>query len=160
MSSSALVALVLTFGLANAVQLGVSRGVCIGTKEVCSTREAVEALVSLDLSVNFGLNSADLSPDAQASLAGLARALRDHPPGDLALVIQGFTDASGPAAHNEVLSSRRARAVADFLTALGIERSRVRAEGMGETRPIAIDPFDPANRRVEIRIERSDERPF
>ena len=159
MSSSATVALILTFGLANAVQLGVSRGVCIGTKEVCSAREAVEALVSLDLSVNFGLDSADLSPDAQASLAGLARALRDHPPGDLALVIQGFTDTSGPAAHNEVLSSRRARAVADFLAALGIERSRVRA-GMGETRPIAIDPFDPANRRVEIRIERSDERPF
>jgi OmpA-OmpF porin, OOP family len=160
MFSSASVALILTFGLANAVQLGASRGVCIGTKEACSLRESEEALASLGLSVSFELDSADLSLDAQARLAGFARALQDHPPGDAAFVVQGFADASGPAAHNDVLSERRARAVADFLASLGIQRSRIRAEGMGETRPIAIDPFDPANRRVEIRIERSDRKPF
>jgi outer membrane protein OmpA-like peptidoglycan-associated protein len=160
MFSSASVALILTFGLANAVQLGASRGVCIGTKEACSARETLQALVSLGLSVNFELDSADLSPDAQAKLAGFARALQDYHPGHAAFVIQGFADASGPAAHNDALSARRARAVADFLASLGIERSRIRAEGMRETRPVAIDPFDPANRRVEIRIELSDERPF
>ena len=73
---------------------------------------------------------------------------------------KGYTDASGSAAHNEALSAAASTAVADFLVSLGIERSRLRAKGMGESSPVGVDPLDPANRRVEIRIERSDARPF
>jgi outer membrane protein OmpA-like peptidoglycan-associated protein len=157
MSLNASAALLLTFLLTNAAQLGVSRGVCIGTKEHCSAHEIVEAPVSLNLSISFELDSADLSPDAQTELAGFVQALKDNRPGAFAFVIEGFTDALGSAAHNKVLSGRRAQAVADFLISLGIERSHIRAEGMGETRPIAADPFDPANRRVEMRVVGSDD---
>ena len=141
MFSSASVGLILTFALINAAQLGASRGVCIGTKEDCSAGEVVEALLSLDLSINFELDSADLSPDARTRLAGLAQALKDYRLDDLAVVIQGYTDASGSAAHNDVLSGRRAQAVADTLVSLGIERSRLRAEGMGESSPVGVDPW-------------------
>jgi OOP family OmpA-OmpF porin len=130
-------------------------GMCIGSREECSAREAAQALLSLNLSISFALDSAELLPDARTKLDGLARALKDRRLDGFTFTVEGFTDASGSAAHNDVLSGQRANAVADFLVSLGIERSRISARGMGETHPVAADPFDPVNRRVEMRIART-----
>ena len=49
----------------------------------------------------------------------------------------GHTDNTGSTAHNQALSERRATAVADILTANGVEGWRVQTSGVGYSRPIA-----------------------
>jgi OmpA-OmpF porin, OOP family len=51
--------------------------------------------------------------------------------------IEGHTDNRGDKVKNQKLSEDRARAVADYLIAQGIDRSRVEAAGFGDTRPVA-----------------------
>lgn len=51
--------------------------------------------------------------------------------------IEGHTDNRGAKADNQTLSDSRARAVADFLIAQGIDASRVEAVGYGDSRPVA-----------------------
>jgi OOP family OmpA-OmpF porin len=43
--------------------------------------------------------------------------------------------------------------VTAFLLSNGIEPSRINAIGMGETHPRNANPYDPVNRRVEMRIK-------
>jgi outer membrane protein OmpA-like peptidoglycan-associated protein len=49
------------------------------------------------------------------------------------------------------LSERRAKAVEDYLVQKHrIEVSRIRAVGKGEGEPLAVNPFDQTNRRVQF----------
>jgi len=59
----------------------------------------------------------------------------------------------GRAERVEGLSQRRAKSVAAFLTASGVEAGRINAIGLGEKNPRSPNPYDPANRRVEMRIK-------
>jgi hypothetical protein len=78
---------------------------------------------------------------------------------DTIFVIQGHTDTIGGDASNLELSRKRAQAVSDWLQqSLRIQASRIRVEGLGETRPLVapdggIDEQQP-NRRVEIQMLR------
>jgi len=69
--------------------------------------------------------------------------------------VGGHTDSDGAAAHNEELSTARARAVADHLIANGIREERVEAKGYGASTPIAPNDTDEnkrRNRRTEVRV--------
>ena len=79
-------------------------------------------------------------------------ALRSPRLAALRFAIDGFTDASDSDRHNLALSARRAQSVVAFLTELGVEPSRLKATGFGETNPREPDPYDPRNRRVEAHI--------
>lgn len=138
---------------ANAVDLGAKRGICVGTEDECKSKPAEPAQTGLDMLINFDLNSADLTPDARAKLTEFAKALQDNRLRSHNFLVEGFTDASGSATYNEGLSQRRAQSVTAFLLGSGIEPARVNAIGKGETEPRAADPYDPANRRVEMRIK-------
>jgi outer membrane protein OmpA-like peptidoglycan-associated protein len=67
--------------------------------------------------------------------------------------VEGYTDASGAASYNEGLSQRRAQSVSAFLLANGIEANRLTAIGKGENDPRVANPYDPVNRRVEMRLQ-------
>jgi outer membrane protein OmpA-like peptidoglycan-associated protein len=54
--------------------------------------------------------------------------------------------------YNDALSARRAASVTDFLVAQGVDPSRLSPVGRGEASPRVADPYDPLNRRVEIRL--------
>ena len=110
------------------------------------------AQTGLDMMINFDLDSVSLTPDAQAKLDQFAKALKDNRLKTLTFVVEGHTDASGSAAYNEGLSQRRAQSVTAFLLSSGIESSRIGAVGMGETHPRNANPYDPVNRRVEMRL--------
>ncbi|MDX8436811.1 OmpA family protein [Mesorhizobium sp. M4B.F.Ca.ET.215.01.1.1] len=137
-------------------KLGASRGICVGSEDECKskseTKEAPAKQAGLDMLVNFGLDSAELDATARAELDEFAKALKDSRLSSLSFVVEGYTDASGTVHYNEGLSQRRARSVTAFLTSSGVDAARIKAIGMGEKNPRSPDPYDPVNRRVEMRI--------
>ena len=140
---------------AGAAQLGASRGICVGTEDECKSKAdkaEASAKTGLDMLINFDLDSANLTPDAQTKLGEFAKALKDDRLKALTFVVEGHTDASGSDAYNEGLSQRRAQSVTAFLLSSGIESTRISAVGMGKTHPRNANPYDPVNRRVEMRI--------
>lgn len=138
---------------ADAVDLGAKRGICIGTEEECKAKTVEPAKTGLDMFISFDLNSAELTPDARAKLAEFAKALQDNRLRSHNFMVEGYTDASGPANYNEGLSQRRAQSVTAFLLSNGIDQARIDAIGKGEADPRVADPYDPTNRRVEMRIK-------
>jgi len=140
---------------AGQVNLGAARGICIGTAEECRAKMDATPPKGLDMLVNFDLDSAALTVDARAKLDEFAKALKDEKLRDLHFRVEGYTDASGSELYNEKLSERRAESVTQFLVAKGIDGSRLRAVGFGESHPRSADPYDPVNRRVEMRLNAS-----
>lgn len=131
------------------VELGTTRGICVGTAEECDQQAKPAAF---DVLVNFELDSATLTDDAVANLTEVAAALTDPRLSTAKFVIEGHTDASGAENYNERLSERRATAVEEFLISKGVSKAQMTALGMGELSPRVPDPFDPVNRRVEMRL--------
>ena len=65
--------------------------------------------------------------------------------------VEGHTDAIGSRDYNIDLSRRRAQSVVEYLSSLGIDRSRLDPQGFGFDKPRAgTKPRDPRNRRVEF----------
>ncbi|MHB1588630.1 MAG: OmpA family protein, partial [Metallibacterium scheffleri] len=65
----------------------------------------------------------------------------------------GYTDDTGSAAANLVLSRQRAQAVAQTLVAQGVRAARIQVEGKGEADPIASNATPEGrarNRRVVV----------
>lgn len=100
----------------------------------------------------FETGSAALGPGPFESLQVLASFLLADPARRVALV--GHTDAVGALDDNVALSKRRAAAVLERLvSAHGVPRSQLEAEGMGYLSPIAPNQTSEgreANRRVEV----------
>jgi outer membrane protein OmpA-like peptidoglycan-associated protein len=101
----------------------------------------------------FGSNSASLTSSATGNIDELATTLQKY--ADTNIVIDGHTDSSGSDAINQPLSQRRAQAVANELTAKGVDNSRITATGYGSTQPVASNATEAGkaqNRRVEVAI--------
>lgn len=65
-------------------------------------------------------------------------------------IIEGHTDSVGSRAFNLDLSHRRAQAVADYLTAMGVTPTRLKVVGYGFDRPLdGRTAQAEENRRVE-----------
>lgn len=107
---------------------------------------------NVDLMLTFALNSADLTPQAVANLDQFAQALRDTKLANMRFQIAGYTDMSGMRAHNQVLSQRRAESAVAYLTAHGIDPSRLVAKGFGPTMMWQRDPKGQDNRCVVARL--------
>ncbi len=119
--------------------------------QVTNTGQTVN--VTLPESVLFGFDSAAISGPAQNDLYAVARNLQQYPNSTIQVV--GHTDSTGAAAYNVDLSQRRARSVANVLTAGGVSASRISVVGMGMSQPIASNNTAAGraqNRRVEIII--------
>lgn len=107
--------------------------------------------------VLFEFGRAEIKPNANESINKLATFLKQHP--DRRIMIEGFTDSVGSPDANQMLSERRARAVADALQRAGVDGSRVDVRGYGERYPVASNTStsDRAmNRRVEVYISDND----
>jgi OOP family OmpA-OmpF porin len=105
--------------------------------------------------VQFELGSANLTPAALSSLAGIAagldKVLQANPQARIA--IEGHADRSGEEMLNKDLSARRAMAVRDYLSSrIQVPAESLQVQGFGSSRPIpGTDPYAGANRRVEFR---------
>jgi outer membrane protein OmpA-like peptidoglycan-associated protein len=103
--------------------------------------------------LTFVTDSAMLRPESHEQLSNMAAILKAYP--KVRVRIGGYTDNSGDPAANMRLSQARANAVAGRLRALGVDGSRLEAEGYGDQHPIASNATEDGrmrNRRVAIRV--------
>lgn len=105
-----------------------------------------------DLLIEFDLDSASLRDDSRRHLDAFVDALRSPALAGRRFLVEGHTDATGPADYNLELSRRRAASVVDYLVSHGVEGDRLTPRGFGEARPRVGNPGHPSNRRVETRL--------
>jgi len=100
----------------------------------------------------FDTDSDRLKPESAPVLKAVLRALEKNP--NLKLEIDGYTDSTGDAAHNQDLSKRRAEAIRSVLVSeFAVDASRLTANGFGAAKPVASNDTPEGraqNRRVEF----------
>ncbi|HRR41001.1 MAG TPA: OmpA family protein [Syntrophales bacterium] len=101
--------------------------------------------------INFDVDSAVIRSESRPTLDKIVALLKSDPA--LRLTIEGHTDSTGTAEHNQVLSQQRAESVKNYLVAAGVSAGRLSAAGFGASRPVASNSTDMGkaqNRRVEL----------
>ena len=112
-------------------------------------------LVRLPDGVTFATGSASINTGFYTTLDSVAASLVKYP--NSLVDVYGFTDTTGSTDLNQRLSEQRAQAVADYLAAKGVARSRLATQGFGERYEYlrvktGDNVAEPLNRRVEIKI--------
>lgn len=107
--------------------------------------------VSLSQNLLFASASDKIDWKGKKAVRSLAQVLNQNP--DINITVEGHTDSDGSAASNWNLSSRRALAVVNILTAAGVEPGRITASGRSFYAPVASNATKAGkakNRRTEI----------
>ena len=110
---------------------------------------------TLEAMILFDYDDSRIRADQEGSLNAKAPILRANP--NVALLVTGHADERGSGEYNLALGLRRANAVRDFLTSLGIDGSRISTDTMGEDRPLDTGTTEAAyarNRRAETAVAR------
>ena len=106
-----------------------------------------------NLMIGFELNSAQLSAEGVRSAQVFAKSLLMPELRSKRFLIEGHTDMRGGRSLNMTLSRDRAKAVADYLVVLGVDRDRLATRGLGPDVPLpGRTKSDPGNRRVEAEL--------
>jgi outer membrane protein OmpA-like peptidoglycan-associated protein len=103
--------------------------------------------------LNFKVNSDSLEAEARPMLDEVYDFLHNNP--QISIEVAGHTNNQPDDAFADKLSTARAKAVADYLIAKGIDMGRVSYKGYGKRQPIAPNTTAEGrktNQRVEIRI--------
>ena len=116
-------------------------------------RQGDNITLNLPDGITFDFGKSALKPQFYTALNGVASTLREY--NQTMVEVVGHTDSVGSDAVNQRLSEERANAVAQYLTAQGVQRERMETMGAGKRYPIADNSTDAGraqNRRVEIRL--------
>jgi outer membrane protein OmpA-like peptidoglycan-associated protein len=116
--------------------------------------EARGTVITLSGAVLFATGKSELLPIAKQKIDEVAKALKDQ--GWKGLLVEGHTDSQGSASKNQELSQARAEAVRSQLISNGLPSDKIRAQGLGPSRPVADNNTAEGranNRRVEIIVE-------
>jgi outer membrane protein OmpA-like peptidoglycan-associated protein len=103
--------------------------------------------------ITFDTDKATIKAESNVQLANIAEILRAFPA--VKIKIGGYTDNTGDAAANQVLSANRATAVKNALIGMGIDAGRIEAEGYGSAHPVASNDTPEGrqqNRRIDVRV--------
>lgn len=116
-----------------------------------SAKQTARGIIITISDVLFASDQATLNPNGIRTIQKLAEVLQQNSSRNV--LIEGYTDSTGTAAHNQILSERRANAVRGALQLAGVADRRMAIHGYGESYPVG--PNDTAtnrqlNRRVEI----------
>lgn len=101
--------------------------------------------------INFDVDSAVIRDESKPTLDKIVAMLKSD--SAMKLTIEGHTDSTGSAEHNQVLSQQRAESVKSYLVASGISSGRLTAVGFGASKPVASNSTamgKAQNRRVEL----------
>jgi len=107
--------------------------------------------------IYFSTGSADINTASSIELDKVVKFMAENP---VDIEVAAHTDVRGDYGKNMDLSQKRAESVMAYLTSKGIDRSRMRAKGYGESEPKnkckegvkCSDAEHGVNRRVEMRI--------
>lgn len=118
-----------------------------------SLRNLTPKPVTVDLSIQFDFDSANLQAVSKPLLDNLALAMNSERLAALQFRVEGHTDAKGKAEYNQELSARRAVAVQNYLISQSVGHDRLQAEGKGFSELLLPEkPLASENRRVRITI--------
>lgn len=109
--------------------------------------------------LTYESGGAELTRSSKAQLARVQQYLKYDQEVELVL-IDGYTDSFGGRSINQKVSEKRADAVKQLFVSEGIAANRIKAEGHGERRHVALNTSDSErerNRRVVIRITKPEE---
>lgn len=95
----------------------------------------------------FDTDKATIKSESYPVLYSILAAIKKHP--SMKIEVQGYTDNTGAALHNQKLSEARAKAIADFLIDNGVPAENVSWKGFGDTKPVS-ETDNALNRRVEF----------
>ena len=90
--------------------------------------------------VYFDYDESTLSDDTRDKLSRNADLLKGNP--QFSVTIEGHADSRGTNEYNLALGERRANAVKDYLTSLGVDGSRLRTLSYGEERPVCTEDVE------------------
>jgi peptidoglycan-associated lipoprotein len=105
--------------------------------------------------VYFDFDRYDVQQDAKAVLEGIASWLLKNP--STKILVEGHCDERGTNEYNLALGDRRARAVRDYLVALGIPSDRIETISYGEEKPACTEKTEECwakNRRAHFVVLR------
>jgi len=135
------------------------QGATQANNRVTTVESRLDALnnygVAQTVSVQFALESSEISSEAMAALDGIAGQVQQ---GDF-VELQGFTDSTGDPSYNLDLSQSRATAVQRYLVGQDVPLFRIEIIGLGEANPAADNSTREGreqNRRVEVRLLRAN----
>ena len=104
-------------------------------------------------SITFDTNKSNIKPNFYGTLNKVAQTLAED--NKSAILVTGYTDNTGNDSINIPLSQARAQSVKNYLSSQGVSSSRIDAQGLGSSNPIASNSTSAGkeqNRRVEISI--------
>lgn len=102
----------------------------------------------------FDYDTADIRPDAQATLQNDANYLNAHP--EIRFVVGGYCDERGSDEYNLALGQRRADAAKNALVTLGVAASRMRVISYGKEKPFCSESTEQCwqlNRRAGFTLD-------
>jgi peptidoglycan-associated lipoprotein len=112
----------------------------IGESEVAAREEMAERPMGMAAelsSIYFDFDKSMIREDMRASLEANGRWLLANP--KAAVTIQGHADERGTNEYNLALGERRARAIKQFLAAMGVDSGRLSTISYGEERPVCTE---------------------
>ncbi|WP_346238662.1 DUF5723 family protein [Niabella insulamsoli] len=121
---------------------------------IAPSESITDRLLSLKLEhILFDVNEVEVRPIYHRTLNFVAKCLNDYP--QLNLSIDGYTDKTGNAALNRMLSYQRAQAVQTYLIQHKVDGEQLHINGHGEQLPLVDNSTrygQMLNRRVELRF--------
>ena len=122
-----------------------------GTGVVVTQTPDNQLKLDIPSDISFQTNRADIQSNFAPILDRFAEGLRNNQNAQVRVI--GHTDSTGNDGINDPLSLARAESTRNYLTARGINGSRIQVQGMGSRQPIATNDTSEGrgrNRRVEI----------
>ena len=101
--------------------------------------------------INFDTDSDVIKPESKNALDSIVKLAKEKP--DWKFTIEGHTDATATAAHNQTLSEKRSASGKAWLVAAGVPAARFDTQGYGATKPVGDNNTSigrAQNRRVEL----------
>lgn len=117
------------------------------------TRKGSTIVLSMPGNATFSSGSSEVSKKFYPVLDSVVLVLDEY--NQTYVDVIGHTDSQGSQEFNQQLSEKRAKSVARYLESRALAPQRVKADGMGETHPIADNATRQGramNRRVEIKL--------
>jgi outer membrane protein OmpA-like peptidoglycan-associated protein len=140
---------------------GLTLGIEAVLKDLGAKVTGQEIKIELNADVLFDFDKYTLRPEAAETLRKVGQVVSGYP--NAPLSIEGHTDGKGTHPYNMKLSENRADAVKQWLVGnAGVQASRIRTAGLGETKPVAPNTNPNGsdnpqgrqkNRRVELTLQ-------